>query len=172
MDKNSVKKLSDRIVSLSAIIIAVASIIVTVWQGFETRRHNRLSVRPKLEISFELKLKDNSFAYTLTNKGLGPAVITDVKFYVDGMVVQKGGFSIYDKFKEKLGLKDYKTLYTGIYPGKTIKSNEEIDIIRFFLKEKDNPRNFISRVYRRVVIEIGYKSMYGEEFTCRIPVQH
>ena len=53
MKKKSFKVSSDTIVSFSAIVIAIASVVVTIWQGIETRKYNRLSVRPKLGISFE-----------------------------------------------------------------------------------------------------------------------
>ena len=54
MASNKRKISSDTVVSLSAIIIAIASIVVTIWQGIENRNHNRLSVRPKLAINFQL----------------------------------------------------------------------------------------------------------------------
>ena len=167
MDKKKRKISSETIVSLSAIIIAIASIGVTIWQGIETRKHNRLSVRPGLEITFGLD-KDN-FGYFLTNNGLGPAIITYKKLFVDGKEVHYTGFSGYDEFISKLGLNDHKVSHTGIYPGKTIKANEKVYIIRFFLKEKDNVETLLPNIYNRVNIEIGYKSMYDESYVCKIP---
>lgn len=42
----------EQVVAASALVTAVASICVSVWLGLETRRHNRLSVQPRLDITF------------------------------------------------------------------------------------------------------------------------
>ena len=167
MASNKRKISSDTVVSLSAIIIAIASIVVTIWQGIENRNHNRLSVRPKLEINFQLT-KDN-FGYILKNNGLGPAVITDKKLFVDGKEISYSGFSGYDDFIEKLGLKDRKVTHMGIYPGKTIKANEQINIIGFSINKSDDLDSLLPKIFSRVKIKIGYKSMYDERFACEIP---
>jgi len=158
---------AETFVSFSAIIIALASIVVTIWQGIEIRKHNRLSVRPKLEITF--KLDKNSFGYFLTNNGLGPAILTYKKLFVDDKEVQYTGFSGYDDFINKLGLNDHKVSHSGIYPGKTIKADEKVCIIRFYLKEKDAVETLLPKIYNLVDIEIGYKSMYDESYICKIP---
>ena len=93
MNNRNKKISSDKIVSYSAIIIAMASIFVANWQGIETRNHNRLSVRPKLEIIFESG-KD-SFGYYLLNNGLGPAIVTEktiLKFNLTELYTGDGGF--------------------------------------------------------------------------------
>ena len=167
MDSNKTKISSDTIVSFSAIIIAIASIAVTIWQGIENRNHNRLSVRPKLEVNFYAG-KDN-FGYILQNNGLGPAIITYRKFLVDGEEIIYSGFSGYEDFIDKLGMKDHSVTHTGIYPGKTIKSDEQIKIISFYTKESDELDKLLPLIYSRVSIEIGYKSMYNEQFVCKVP---
>ena len=72
---------SDIVVSFSAMAIALASIIISIWQGIEMRRHNRLSVRPRLEIVY--RVDDQWFGYILINNGLGPAVISSKTIFVD-----------------------------------------------------------------------------------------
>ncbi|NOX88762.1 MAG: hypothetical protein GXO77_07030 [Calditrichaeota bacterium] len=167
MTKHSVKISTDTIVSLSAIIIALASIVVTTWQGIETRKHNRLSVRPRLEIIFESG--KNSFGYVLMNNGLGPAIITGKKIFVDGKEINYTGFSGYDEFIDKLGLNDRDLSHSGIYSGKTIRASERKNIFRIYLNERDDLKKLLPKIYSRVRIEISYKSMYNEPFICKIP---
>ena len=50
---------SDTILLVSAIIIATISIIISLWEGIETRKHNRLSVQPRMEIYFDLNYNEN-----------------------------------------------------------------------------------------------------------------
>ncbi len=75
--------------------VALAAILLSVWEGLENRRHNRLSVLPHLE-PFEadytsatpieidyfrlLSSMDSLYAlsYGLENSGLGPAVVQNV----------------------------------------------------------------------------------------------
>lgn len=167
MNNHRFKISSDTIVSFSAMVIAIASIVVTIWQGIEIREHNRLSVRPKFEITFEAG--KNNFGYVLTNNGLGPGIITGKKIFVDGEEIHNTGFSGYDEFIKKLDLGKYKVNHTGIYPGKTIRANEKINIIRFYLTENDDLESLLPKIYRRAGFEISYVSMYNEPFTCKVP---
>ena len=64
---------TDKILSISAIVVAVASIIISVWQGIENRHHNRLAVTPKLDISYTSR--SNSFGFIVKNNGIGPAIL-------------------------------------------------------------------------------------------------
>lgn len=86
---------------LMTVVVAVAAIGLSVWEGRETRRHNRLSVLPRLEASslwLPMRLDTrsalfrNAFAdsaavayqdsIVLQNNGLGPAVIHRVQVRV------------------------------------------------------------------------------------------
>ena len=86
--------------------VALSAILLSVWEGLENRRHNRLSVLPHLEpieasyasatpIEHEYFLlpsgMDSLFAvgYALKNSGLGPAVL-------DNVLVFEGEEKIYD----------------------------------------------------------------------------
>ncbi|HGY56613.1 MAG TPA: hypothetical protein ENK44_12965 [Caldithrix abyssi] len=158
---------TDKILSLSAIVIAIVSISVAVWEGLETRKHNRLSVRPKLEIYYSTN--KSKFGYVVVNNGLGPAVITGKKIFIDGKEITYTGFSGYDDFLEKLGLADRYAAHGVITPGFTIKAGKSENIILFDLYESDEAETLLPEIYRRVAIEIEYKSMYDEIFTCRIP---
>ena len=75
--------------------IALAAILLSVWEGLENRRHNRLSVLPHLE-AFEADINSTTrieidyfrllsgmdslyaLSYGLENSGLGPAVLQNV----------------------------------------------------------------------------------------------
>ena len=71
---------TETIISLSATVIALSAFGVALWQGYVTRKHNRLSVKPMLH--FDIGMIEDDFVLKLTNSGIGPAVIWDwnVKF--------------------------------------------------------------------------------------------
>lgn len=156
---------SDTILSISAIIIAVASICVSLWEGTETRKHYRLSVRPKLEIIYITNM--TNFGYVAVNNGLGPAIISGKKIFIDGEEIKYTGFSGFDDFLEKLGLNDRRATHGVVSPGFTIKAGEQEPIIVLNTVEDDNIDSLIAAVYRRVGIEIQYESMYEESFACK-----
>lgn len=89
---------SDRAQTLAnvlTIIVALAAIGLSVWEGMENRRHNRLSVLPHLEpieadMASDTPIESEHFllpaamdslyavGYSLRNSGLGPAVLEDI----------------------------------------------------------------------------------------------
>ena len=69
------------ILSISAIVIALASLIVTIWQGIITRKHNILSVKPLPDIL--TSNYENRLAVTLENNGTGPLIIKDFRAFID-----------------------------------------------------------------------------------------
>lgn len=157
---------SDTILSISAIFIAFISIFISIGDGVETRKHNRLSVRPKLDMSYNLN-QDN-FGYVLTNNGLGPAIITDKKIFIDGHEINYAGFTGFDEFLDKLGLKGRLLSRGSLGAGTTIKSGSSEAIIVLKLFATDSTET-LKKVYQRVSIELSYASMYEESFKCKIP---
>ena len=69
-----------------ATFIAILSVVIAVWEGSETRTHNRLSVKPILIMSktFNITKTEDGVNQTtilslnLVNRGLGPAIVKKV----------------------------------------------------------------------------------------------
>ena len=74
--------------SISAMIVAIASITISLWEGNTMRKHYHLSVMPRLNNSFSVddsSSTNNATAYfNISNNGLGPAVVTSIEYFVDG----------------------------------------------------------------------------------------
>ncbi|HMB92759.1 MAG TPA: hypothetical protein VKP65_18050 [Rhodothermales bacterium] len=86
------------IANLLTAVVALAAILLSVWEGIENRRHNRLSVLPHLkpiEATYGSATPiDNKYfllpsdidslyavGYALENSGLGPAVLENVLIF-------------------------------------------------------------------------------------------
>jgi len=167
--KKKIFKLSvetNTIVSFSAIIVAVASIFISTWQGMETRRHNRLSVRPKLEIHFYINKQD--FGYSLHNNGLGPANIIDHKVFLNDVEISSNDSpsSWYDILLDSLKLNNVPISFSAIWPGATIKASEKRNLLRFELKGLDSLQIDPIDISNKLSFEISYESMYSELFKC------
>ncbi len=77
------------VTAIASIFIAIIALFFSVWQGLQTRKHNKLSVRPLLK--FYPRQSDDSqnghYRLALVNCGIGPAVIKNVKLLFDGVLV-------------------------------------------------------------------------------------
>lgn len=82
-----------RLQSLSALVIAVAAIVLAAWEGLENRRHNRLTVRPRLagEVNTGRTAAAEHASIAIENTGLGPAVLHRFDVYLDGARVSGDG---------------------------------------------------------------------------------
>jgi hypothetical protein len=67
-----------------AAIIAISAVSLAIWEGFENRRHNRLSVIPKVDAARDFDMLAQTFSFGFISAGLGPAVVQNLCFYVDG----------------------------------------------------------------------------------------
>ncbi len=153
-------KKTDKIIAVSAIVVAIASMVISVWQGIENRHHNRLTVTPKLGISFSMT--DKKVGIVITNNGLGPAIMTKRTLKYKGKEIddyqQEDIINVVKYLKMSGNLNfailnndeilsagtEYPLLMLGIEGMPTLEMMEEIDSL--------------------VGFRLEYKSMYGEEF--------
>ncbi len=95
----------------AVIIIAGLALLLTVWQGWQTRKHNRLSVKPLLKIIADERIKPSfsnlspiqQLDLKIINKGLGPAIIKNFILQFDGKELTRNNQKFHmDKVREKL----------------------------------------------------------------------
>ena len=71
-----------RLAEASAIIIAIASLAITLYEAKATREHDRMSVWPRL--TQESSDSAGRYERTITNVGLGPALVRSFEVRLDG----------------------------------------------------------------------------------------
>ena len=82
MDK---EKFANRSIAISSILVSLLALVFTVYQGYETRRHNRLSLLPHIFINYYLnEAETGKTGVEIVNDGVGPAVITNFRVFYDG----------------------------------------------------------------------------------------
>ncbi len=74
------------VVAVASVVVAVLALFSTGWQTWLTYRHSRLSVKPFLSWSTEQTTSDAGYEIisSLMNKGLGPAIVVERYFTLDG----------------------------------------------------------------------------------------
>lgn len=78
---------------LLTLVIALTAIGLAVWEGLENRRHNRLSVQPRIggDIQPGSDGQREFLRLGIENNGLGPAVLTAYRVYIDGELQDTAG---------------------------------------------------------------------------------
>ena len=103
---------AEQIVAISSLCVAALAFAVTLWQGYLTRKHNRLSVQPRLRVSLQLGERPGIY---LQNVGFGPAVIIDFLIALEGSDAVSA-FDALDMLESPVPLNVNCLLYTSPSP--------------------------------------------------------
>jgi hypothetical protein len=158
--------------SNAANVIALCALVATFWQAYISRKHNRLSVKPHIEIARGFNFKQQEYFVNILNNGIGPALITKIQFFVDGHEVNVQKSEVFnDIISEIFHLYRYKQHYLIISDSYMMKPNEEkefmkIELLGSIRKFPINNSDEIEQINSRINIEINYQSIYGEKFKC------
>lgn len=145
------------IVAISATVIAVASLAVSVYQVQAIRTHNRHSVRPLLELDTSFRPGEKA-GLLLLNVGLGPARITKTVLTLDGASLGEYNESNVNKVRDTLSIRPAAVTF-----GREIFLAAEYQ--QFLLSvqpyDRDTHGEFADLIRRRIGLQIQYESLYG-----------
>jgi hypothetical protein len=171
---------TDRIVSLSAMVVGLGSLFTIVYQTYLTREAQHASVMPYLMV--DLNSNEQGVFIVLTNNGIGPALIEDIRVRYQGREIEGDPYTFY------LGLRGDSALDVNqITPGRLVPAGAAIpmvgvpgrgphsqtfarDVLRLF-EIAEVPRSWYVGAGAagpdKAVIEIVYASVYGERWRLR-----
>jgi hypothetical protein len=159
----------DTITGIAATFIAVLALVGSLFEAAETRRHNRLSVKPVLSFETEVAQDDTVQTIRLKNLGTGPAIIKSFSVYANDKPVQKLGNDPWGSVIESLNLADIAFKYFWYSPGDVIGINEEKSVLT--IKEEDYEKSDNKQVWAKAISRINviieYASIYDEGFVVR-----
>ena len=157
------------IISALALFIAILALGGTFWQGYLTRRHNILSVKPHLIMSHNFKVSGESIKFNISNNGVGPAFITSFSVEIDGKEYDLNNVDEPSFLFKELGLNkdDYSWKMTIHEVGGSIQANSKDHILSFPNCEElgDSYQNLRSALPRLKFV-VKYACMYGNEYSC------
>ncbi|MCA9741324.1 MAG: hypothetical protein H6695_08455 [Deferribacteres bacterium] len=161
---------ADQITAIATVSIALLALFVSIWQGALARKHNRLSVKPFLQVETSIV---EPFGVWVHNKGVGPAIIATAQVYKNGKRIGNSSDSdsadiskresILAEFglnKEwiNFGFWDAKALALG-----AVSAGESVQILGLTSKlNKENQQKFIQSL-QSFGLKIEYKSVYAEK---------
>lgn len=151
--------------------IAALALFVSVHSAWETRQHSRLSVRPRLTTFTSKDAKRygdevvTSVAVLLSNSGLGPAVIKDYQFLLDGEAIKIDNTAeLVERLQRELrvDVPGGSTTITNLRKGHAVRAGEDVTVAIFAVR---NPPESFDQDFKRLQIRVTYESMYGEQWT-------
>jgi hypothetical protein len=139
--------------------IALAALWVAVYEGRSNRKHNRLSLAPRLAITHHLYGSKGYLGLSVFNTGPGPAIIQQCDLMVDGKLVNGWGNAA-----KLLGLEELGLGCDHIAPG-SMSPNERRWLL-FVRAGSDNSQYIkaLNNALPRIYLGITYSSVYGEKF--------
>lgn len=141
-------------------VVAVCALAVTVWEGFQARKHNKLSVRPLLTSAenSDITRRGMFFSWELINAGLGPAIIKDFIVLFNGKEVSRNNREELIAFLKKKTKKygDLKVFTFRV--DSSMVANEKCEILSFTY----NPDQDISFI-EKLDLRINYQSIYKDK---------
>lgn len=143
-------------------VIALCSLGLSIYEARMSRRHDRLSVRPRLSVSFDFN--DKGTGWTLINDGLGPARIRGLKIVVNG--TQQRPTEYFPEILAILNLPlppENGLTFANIDAGENIPSGSGGPYIKpWLIVTPSKAADALRAVWRHVDFEICYCSIYDE----------
>ncbi len=146
----------------SAQVISLCALALTIYQAWMTRRHNRLSCRPHLTHWTLTNFQKGWVNISVSNNGLGPAIIRSLQLKIDGQIV-KGNDSIV-----------FQNAAAELFPNRVREGNfghvnrefslppdGKVVLAELQFKEPYPTKEEFETALRRAVLKIRYKSFYG-----------
>ncbi|MDX2755363.1 hypothetical protein, partial [Streptomyces scabiei] len=150
------------VISVSATVIALASLWVSFTESRSTRAHNRQSVRPLLQIRRVKNAEGGRTGIQVLNAGLGPALVTGTTVWLDGAEIGGWGHESHRLITAGLSVEPrHSTLPRGL----PLLTGKELPLLVLDDFDPVAHEPFWRLVTERLRIEIRYESLYGgEEF--------
>ncbi len=159
----TLKKLNtDKILGLSAMLISICTLIVFLYQTNLIKEQQYMSVYPYLTLGNNGSFTAD-YEYSLTNNGIGPALISSVK------VSAKNGkiYTDISPYVQEIILNEHDSLFgfyhSNLFKGMIIPAGGKIDIIQTIDKRLETSNRLYDILNdTALIIQIEYESIYGE----------
>jgi len=160
----------------SEVGIALMALIVSIFTAISQMQHNKNSVRPILNIA-DCDYEDTLYVL-LENKGVGPAIISDIKFvssyYAHTVetnslieLIPTTAVCVNDESEETANLNICFNTFVEDLSGRTIAQQESICLLKANFKEYDEYDKFVHLVLRNYLsncsVSIEYKNIYDDK---------
>ncbi|GAA0871417.1 hypothetical protein GCM10009117_05630 [Gangjinia marincola] len=160
---------TDKVVAIAAIVISVCALVTTVYQTIILKKEQHASVWPRISLLHTWRTGTNESHYrlTLSNLGLGPAIIEDYKIiHKDSSFVNFASLS--KNIAKEAGLADSLAYedYMDLFGDQVVPHNKTFVVL--YISNKNQIEAFLKEL-KHIHIEIKYKSLYDDTFQVEYP---
>ena len=150
---------TETVVAVCAVVIAVASFVVSVFEVRATRQHNRHAVRPILQLHHGWP-PGGTAGVRLTNVGLGPAVVTRTVLSLDGQVIGAWNRRDVDALRDGLPVRPDAVTFGEREVIPTAHAQYLLSVDGYDPRAHAGLRELVEH---RLTLEVRYESLYGGE---------
>lgn len=147
----------EKYTALSSMLVAACALVISIWQSYSIQQHNKLSLRPYLEMAFEYDRREGRWGLYIYNQGMGPAQVTAVQYKVDGK-------SYPDIVAFLIALGEAPDCYTRGNIGRFYKVEDRQVVLRTQNESCFKQEQAFNVMFNRVQIVLDYQSLYGETY--------
>lgn len=152
------------IAALASVIVACAAVWYTRRQVKMQEQHNRLMVTPHLSGWTHIDGDARTFAYTVENTGIGPAVIKAITFEVDGQQVNGTGTELVENAVEKLLEGVSRTnRFEMFVVGEYVPAGKKFEIFHAHTPYHE-VEDIEERIKNHAALIITYESILGDQY--------
>lgn len=169
LDQTEKKKIVwnvDKVIGISALVVSLAACMLIAYQTFLMREQQLLSVLPHLTISNQGSNTPN-YRYVLSNHGIGPAFIEDIKISFQGKQDDEQDLAAF-YMKNSQELQNlHHVLHSNVFPGMLIPEGSDIAIFEVANSKDDAVKlhEVMNSFYSEgLTFELIYSSVYGERW--------
>jgi hypothetical protein len=157
---------------IASFTASVIALFIAFWQGYVSRRHNWLALRPYV-VSRQNRTKEENgvrLRYELLNVGLGPAIMKKMEVFIGNDLVKgtEEMMPIEEAAHRLLGGKIVFEIKHSASPseGYCFKANDEYPVAEvYFPKITVSESKILRELLRTVRVVVHYESFYGEKFS-------
>ncbi len=160
MSPELIISISTVIISIVSVFVAACALFVSLWSAHQTRKHNKLSVKPQLELVKELRATPPYYA--ILNSGLGPAIVRSITFMIKGHKFDGTSLKGWQQFNKQHS-KSFKYAVGYLGKGAIMPAGSTEEIIALQKGSSKFTSQFLN-FFTGSSIRIEYESIYGERF--------
>ena len=157
-----------RLQPLLTLFIALVAIGLATWEGVENRRHNRLSVQPRIGAEVNSGRDDSGefIRMSIESTGLGPAVINTFRVYFDGVpqdTLDGPGTSVWQSALDAFGTSGTQINAHGIGRGYYLPAGSRHLLFEARRLQSDSSAPPLATNLSRLALQICYCSVYDTD---------
>ena len=153
------------VTAIATAVVALLALCLAIYEGMQSRKHHRISLKPKLVLDTSKGNNPTNVEVKLVNSGLGPATIKSMKIFLSG---QELDGNLEENLKKSIerhiaGLSTQQKSTSVMNPGYVLRASQESQIARVVLapNEKCSPEELVEKL-NVIDVVVEYESFYGE----------